>query len=235
MIKIIKLVSVLFIVIGLLVMMYPTVNNTVFKIEQTKAIEQYEKDIDKFKNTETDNNSDYAKLYKAVEKYNAEIYTNNQMHLCDKNYQELPAIDLSEYGLDIYGYIEIPSINVYMTIRLGADDENMSMGAVHLSGSSIPFGGKNVNSVIAGHCGYDGKEMFRYISNLNKNAKIKITTPFNMLTYKVIETKIINPDDTKSLLIQKGKDMVTLLTCHPYPTNKYRCVVYCERVNRTGG
>lgn len=228
--KIIKLVSVLFIIIGLLVMMYPTVNNTVFEIEQTKSIERYEKDIHKFKNTKTDNGSDYAKLYKVVKKYNTEIYTNNQMHLCDKNYQELPGIDLSKYGLDIYGYIEIPSINVYMTIRLGADDKNMSMGAVHLSGSSIPLGGNNTNSVIAGHCGYSGKEMFRYISDLDKNAEIKITTPFNTLTYKVTEIKIINPDDTQSLLIQKGKDMVTLLTCYPYPTNKYRCVVYGERV-----
>lgn len=228
--NIIKLVSILFIIIGLLVMMYPTVNNTVFEIGQTKVIEQYKEDIDKFKNNKTDNNSDYAKLYKAVKKYNAEIYTNNQMHLCDELYQKLPAIDLSEYELDIYGYIEIPSINVYMIIRLGADDKNMSMGAVHLSGSSIPLGGNNTNSIIAGHCGYAGKEMFRYISNLDKNAKIKITTPFNTLTYKVTEIKIISPDDTQSLLIQKGKDMVTLLTCYPYPSNKYRCVVYCERV-----
>ena len=57
-----------------------------------------------------------------------------------------------------------------------------------------------------------------------------ITNPWDTLMYKVVKIDVINPDDVSSILIQEGKDMITLLTCHPYMSHgKYRYVVYCER------
>ena len=45
-----------------------------------------------------------------------------------------------------------------------------------------------------------------------------------------IDMKIINPTDVDKILIQEGRDLLTLLTCHPYGTGgRYRLVVYCER------
>ena len=35
---------------------------------------------------------------------------------------------------------------------------------------------------------------------------------------------------TQGQVIVEGKDMVTLVTCHPYPHNYQRYLVYCERV-----
>ena len=50
------------------------------------------------------------------------------------------------------------------------------------------------------------------------------------LHYRVFETKIILPDQTEALLIQPGKDLVTLITCHPYMGGgTHRYLVYCER------
>jgi sortase A len=130
----------------------------------------------------------------------------------------------------VYGYITIDKININMAIYLGASEYNMSLGAAHLSQTSIPIGGKNTNSVIAGHCGYGGRQMFRYIENLSVGDEVKITTPFNKLTYKVVDKKTIKPNALENIKIQKGKDMITLFTCTPYPTSKYRCCVFCERV-----
>lgn len=31
--------------------------------------------------------------------------------------------------------------------------------------------------------------------------------------------------------MQPGRDLVTLLTCHPYGTNRYRMLVTCERTD----
>ena len=50
------------------------------------------------------------------------------------------------------------------------------------------------------------------------------------LKYKVIKIDIISPTDISKLKIQKGKDLLTLITCHPYLVNTQRYVVYCERV-----
>ena len=47
---------------------------------------------------------------------------------------------------------------------------------------------------------------------------------------------IIAPTDSEKLKIQEGKDMVTLITCHPYRSHgKQRYVVYCVRDTTTSG
>lgn len=43
------------------------------------------------------------------------------------------------------------------------------------------------------------------------------------------DLKIISPEDTEEVLIQKGRDLVTLLTCHPYTKNYQRYLVVAER------
>ena len=49
------------------------------------------------------------------------------------------------------------------------------------------------------------------------------------LTYTVDELRIIDPSDVEALLIQPGRDLLTLVTCHPLGGNSQRYVVYCVR------
>ena len=61
--------------------------------------------------------------------------------------------------------------------------------------------------------------------------EITVMNIWGTLTYKVAEIKIITPNDVNAILIQKDRDMITLLTCHPYASGgKYRYLVFCERV-----
>ena len=71
--------------------------------------------------------------------------------------------------------------------------------------------------------------MFRDIENLTIGDVVKITNMWDELIYKVVETKIISPDEVSEVLIQEGRDLITLITCHPYTKNYQRYVVYCER------
>ena len=91
----------------------------------------------------------------------------------------------------------------------------------------IRIGGVNTNSVIAGHRGYAKADMFRNIQKLQVGDSIYITNPWETLTYKMVETKVILPTDIRQVCIQDGKDMVTLISCEHH-TRRY--VVYCERV-----
>ena len=59
--------------------------------------------------------------------------------------------------------------------------------------------------------------------------KITLTTPWETLTYRVCELKIIQPDDINAILIQPGRDLLTLTTCHPYTQNTQRYLVIAER------
>jgi sortase A len=71
---------------------------------------------------------------------------------------------------------------------------------------------------------------FREIEKLKVGDKVYVTNPWETLTYTVVSMDIINPDNSDAVLIQEGKDMITLITCHPYRSHgKYRYLVYCER------
>ena len=168
-------------------------------------------------------------LYKEAIQYNQKIYTEGQKNLKDVwSYRTLP-IELKDSKSN-FGYIRIKKMNVKLPLYLGATLENMRKGAAIMGATSLPLGTKNSNCVIAAHRGYEGIPYFREIERLKVGDRVIIKNPWEKLTYRVEEIKIVQPDDSDQIKIQKGKDMVTLLTCHPYRSHgRYRYVVYCIR------
>ena len=60
--------------------------------------------------------------------------------------------------------------------------------------------------------------------------EVIITNLWETMTYVVTDTKIIMPNEVDQILIQEGRDMITLLTCHPYASGgKQRFLVFCDR------
>jgi sortase A len=51
-----------------------------------------------------------------------------------------------------------------------------------------------------------------------------------VLSYRVIETQVVQPEDTESLVPQQGADLVTLVTCTPLGVNSHRILVTGERI-----
>ena len=183
--------------------------------------------------TEQEETRDYPELWADMVRYNETIYTQGQAGLsCEYDYQK-PSFRLSDYGLgdEVFGVISIPAMELEMPIYLGATEQHMANGAAHLSQTSLPIGGENTNCIIAGHRGYNGASYFRYIDKLNVGDAVYITNLWERLTYQVCEIKIIAPHDVTEILIQPGRELLTLLTCHPYASGgRQRYVVYCERV-----
>ena len=183
--------------------------------------------------TESEETRDYPELWADMVRYNEAIYTQGQAGLsCEYDYQK-PSFRLSDYGLgdEVFGVISIPAMELEMPIFLGATEQHMADGAAHLSQTSLPIGGENTNCVIAGHRGYNGASYFRYIDKLKVGDMVSITNLWETLTYRVCEIKIIDPHDVTEILIQPGRELLTLLTCHPSASGgKQRYVVFCERV-----
>ena len=178
----------------------------------------------------------YSDLWEDMQAYNDRIYTEGQAGLTTSASYQTPSFRLTDYGLtdEKFGVIQIPKLDLEMPLFLGANDVTMADGAAVLSETSIPIGGSNTNAVIAGHRGYGGASYFRYIPDLTVGDTVIITNLWETLTYKVVEEKIIDPHEVDEILIQTGKDMVTLLTCHPYASGgRQRYLVYCERVTET--
>ena len=174
----------------------------------------------------------YPELYLAMQDYNTQIWEEKQSGLCDPWSYEQPSFDLTEYGIsdEVFGVISIPALQLEMPIFLGATSQHMADGAAHLSQTSLPVGGNNTNCVIAGHRGYNGASYFRYITDLQVGDTVTITNLWETISYTVTSTDIIEPTDVSKILIQENREMLTLLTCHPYASGgRQRYVVYCER------
>ena len=60
---------------------------------------------------------------------------------------------------------------------------------------------------------------------------VQLTNLWETLTYTVTDIQIIQPQEVEKIKIQPNRDLLTLLTCHPYASGgRQRHVVVCERV-----
>ncbi len=170
-------------------------------------------------------------LYEKMLAYNQNLYTSGQSDLVDAFSYEDASFNLKEFGFEeeMIGYISIPKLNLALPIYLGASKTNLRNGATHLSQTSLPIGGENTNAVIAAHRAMSTADMFRYINLLEPGDVIIITNFKETLTYTVTECVIIEPHEIDRVLIRPGKDMITLISCHPYGSDVARYVVYAER------
>lgn len=181
---------------------------------------------------------EHEALWEDMLEYNRRIWEEKQAGLCDPWSYQQPSFTLGEYGLEeeVFGVISIPALDLEMPLYLGATSAHMAKGAAHLSQTSLPIGGMNTNCVIAGHRGYNGAAYFRYVTELKPGDEVIITNLWETMTYVVTDTQIIKPNEVDQILIQEGRDMITLLTCHPYASGgKQRFLVFCDRVTEEGG
>lgn len=243
--KIGRVIAVCLFLCGIGVFFYPTVRSKIAEYQMYREVVDFQDQVEKLKaqsakDAGEDESGDQGMgrsvsldtLYNEMKAYNEALHLNGQSGLKDPFSYEEQSFDLSEYGLtdEIFGYITIPKMGVELPVYLGATSENMAKGAVHLSQTSLPIGGINSNSVIAAHRGMSTAEMFRNIDLLEIGDRLTITNSWDTLTYQVCEIRIIAPDEIDAVLIQEGRDLLTIFTCHPYPENYQRYVVYCERV-----
>lgn len=132
----------------------------------------------------------------------------------------------------VMGTIAIPRLGETLPVYLGATYDNLARGAAVVSGTSVPLGEQGSNSVIAAHRGqWRGLPMFRDIEDVQLSDLVTIETPWDTLVYEAVEFRVIAPTDTDAVRPQPGRDLVTLLTCHPYGHNYQRYLVICERVD----
>lgn len=175
----------------------------------------------------------YAELWEEMCSYNEKIHDEQQALLSSRAALQKTDFQLRDYGRndEVFAVLNIPKIKLDMPVYLGATDQNLANGAAYLSQTSLPIGGENTNCVIAGHRGWNGAYYFRYVPDLRKGDVVTLQNLWETLSYQVVETKIIAPSDVDAIRIQEGRELLTLLTCHPYASGgKQRFLVICERV-----
>lgn len=223
--KISLLLAALLAVAGIYVMLWPVLTGHRLQADTDATVQSFLE--------ERKPEQQYPELLAALQEYNRQLYAEKQCNLTDLEACEEPAADLTTYGIEdeIIGVLEIPAMELTMPVYLGASDAHLAAGAAVLGNTSAPIGGDNTNCVIAGHRGWRGADYFRHIDKLAVGDTVRLTNLWETLTYTVADIQIIQPHQIERIKIQSNRDLLTLLTCHPYASGgRQRYVVYCEKL-----
>lgn len=235
--------AVLIFLIGLALFLFPIVRTWRLECQQKDLVEEfYSAQVLSPEQSEPtqpvkDEPGPVDNLYTAAESYNQKIYRDAQASLDSVAAYESAVLKLGDYGLDtnVFAVLKIPAIDLEMPIFLGASRENLAEGAAHMGQTSLPIGGENTNAVIAGHRGWRGADYFLRITDLEPGDEVLVDTLWGRLRYTVEEKKTILPSDSESILIQPGRDLLTLLSCEYGPNGvRNRWIVICRREERAG-
>lgn len=209
--------------IGICILLYPTVSDYWNSITQTRAIVDYESVLENLKP------EDYTAIFDKAHAYNKALYE-TKFPLTD--YKEVPgyADTLRVTENDMIGYLAIDRIGVELPIYHGTSDEVLNKGVGHLEGSSLPVGGESTHCIMSAHRGLPSSKLFTDLDRVEIGDTFRITVLDQVLTYQVDMIKIVLPTDASALQIIEGGDYCTLLTCTPYGINTHRLLVRGIRI-----
>ena len=213
---------------GIVVFIYPAVSNYLYEKNSTQAITEHTESVSKLTPKQI------ADEKEAIIRYNKSLFENASVltdpfdpdayPITDGEYTKLLAFD------KVMAYVEIPAIDVYLPIYHGTDEETLLNGVGHLENTSLPGGGKSTHAVLSAHRGLPSARLFTDLNLLKKDNIFRIYVLDEVLTYQVYDIETVNPDNTSSLHIKEGEDLVTLITCTPYGENTHRLLVHGRRI-----
>ena len=136
----------------------------------------------------------------------------------------------------------IPKLNVDVPIRfdvpLSGVMAAMNNGVVHyrIAGASA-YPGKIGNFVITGHSAGDiyssnpYKYIFSGLARLSDGDLIYANYNSVRYTYRVIRKEVVEPSNVAALVMNTEKPLITLVTCTPLGTSRYRLLVTGEQIS----
>ena len=210
--------------IGLCVMLYPTVSDFWNEKRQSQAIMNYDDLLVDL------TPEDFSEYFEKAEEYNRKLKLISYPFL---GYPELDdeyysALDVNDDGM--MGYITIEKIKVQLPIYHGTSDKVLNCAVGHLEGSTLPIGGESTHCVLSAHRGLPSAKLFTNLDELAVGDVFTITILDKMFTYQVDQVKVVLPDETDELNVVNGEDYCTLVTCSPYGINTHRMLVRGTRI-----
>ena len=218
------IVLVLILLVGLSLLLYPSVSDYWNSFHSSRAISAYAEDVANL------DEAQYEEMWSAARAYNralAERSTNFALSDAQKEeYEKL--LDIS--GVGIMGYLEIPELNMSLPIYHGTEESVLQIAAGHLEWSSLPVGGESSHCVISGHRGLPSAKLFTDLDKLQEGDVFVLRVLDEVLTYEVDQIRVVEPSQVSDLEIVEGSDLCTLVTCTPYGINTHRLLVQGHRI-----
>ena len=216
---------VLILLLGLGILLYPTVSDYWNTVHQWRAIAKYTEKVALIQP------EDYTEQWEEAVAYNSELTALPNRWLLDeeqaKRYNGLLNFD----GSGVMGYIEIPKIGVSLPLYHGTDEAVLQTAIGHVEGSSLPTGGPGTHAVFSGHRGLPSAKLFSNLDQMELQDIFIIRVMDEIMTYEVDQVLIVLPYEMDALAIDPDQDYCTLVTCTPYGINTHRMLVRGRRID----
>lgn len=136
----------------------------------------------------------------------------------------------------------IPKLNVDVPVRynvpLSGIMQAMNNGVAHyrIAGASA-YPGEIGNFILTGHSAGDVyssnpyKYIFSGLERLEHGDLIYVNYNSVRYTYRVIKKEVVEPTNVAALVVQTDKPLITLVTCTPLGTSRYRLLVTGEQIS----
>ncbi len=218
---------ILIFLIGLSLVLYPTVSNWWNESRSSKVISDYSELV-----AELDDDT-YEQMWAQAVAYNESRAGMTNPYLLNeeqkKTYHQLLNLD----GNGVMGYIEIPSLSVSLPVYHTVGEDILQVAVGHLDWSDLPVGGQGTHCVLSGHRGLPSAKLFTDLDDLRVGDTFMLRILDNLLTYEVDKILIVEPHQVDDLRREPEQDLCTLVTCTPYGVNTHRLLVRGHRVENT--
>ncbi|MET0933183.1 MAG: class C sortase [Mycetocola sp.] len=219
-------------VLGASLLLFPTVVSWFSQYEQSHRIDDLTEDVADLGSATLQDELERARAYNAdVVGGGANLVANGRLPVADEpdqagEYESILRADRA----GLMARLKIPAINVDLPVSHGTSGTVLEHGVGHLEGTALPVGGKSTRSVLTAHRGLATSELFTHLDRVQVDDTFTIEVFGEVLTYRVTDTRIVEPADGHSLFPVDGQDLVTLVTCTPLGVNSHRILVTGERV-----
>jgi len=126
--------------------------------------------------------------------------------------------------------IEIPAIELKAPVVEGAGQKQLKSAVGRLTDSGM-LGITGDNVALAGHRTGMYGGFFNRLDELEPGDDVFVTSAEGLrIAYRVTGKQVVKPTDVEVLNPVPNSTLLTLITCHPLHSNKYRLIVSAERV-----
>lgn len=217
------LVLILVFVVGLSLLLYPSISDYWNSLVQSRAIASYIESVSNL------NNEEYDAILEEARAYNASL-VGDKTRFSPTEEETAEYLTLLGSTGGAVGYIEVPVISLSLPIYLGTSETVLQAGAGTMEGSSLPIGGESTHAVLTGHRGLPSATLFTNLDRMVQGDMFHVHILNETCTYEVDQILIVEPAEMDALEIAEGEDYCTLVTCTPYGINSHRLLVRGRRI-----
>ena len=222
------IVLVIILLVGVGILLYPSVSDWWNSMHATRAIASYVTAVEDLSGQERE------AMLEAAREYNSRLANGVNFTLTDEQRAEYDSL-LDITGTGIMGYVQITSIGVNLPVYHSVDEAVLQIAVGHIPGSSLPAGGERTHAILSGHRGLPSAKLFSDLDQMVEGDTFTLNIMDQTITYMVDQIRIVLPEETDELAITDGKDYCTLVTCTPYGINTHRMLVRGKRIDNIIG